>query len=202
MSTKLKKIIHRRNGPPTSAKLRESLLNPCTYDKTYEQDGITFTVFYTDGASRGNPGVSSIGVYVPSEEGRSVGELIPSTTNNVAEYKAFIRAFDIAYEMKLKHVEIRSDSKLVVNQLNGEYKIKSPDMLHLYTKTKEQEDLFENVIYTYVPREQNRKADMLCNAALDDKKLAVYIGDIELGVKKNDDKKGNEKEDEDDDMIL
>ncbi len=127
-------------------------------------------IVYTDGASRGNPGPAAIGVYVTSGDGELLYELaepLGIQTNNVAEYSAVQRALEICLSQKVERLEIRSDSELLVRQINGEYRVKSPGLRPLYEsclKLIRQIPMFK---MTHVRRELNREADRLANEALD-----------------------------------
>jgi len=127
-------------------------------------------VVNTDGASKGNPGPSSYGYIIKNRGGAIVhqeGELIGVTTNNVAEYTAVIKALEYIVKRffrKAPHnIEVVSDSRLIVEQLSGRFKIKSPNLLPLFDKIKTLEIEAGNVFYRAVPREDNFIADRLAN---------------------------------------
>lgn len=127
-------------------------------------------VINTDGASKGNPGPSSYGFIIMNRGGGIVhqeGELIGVTTNNVAEYTAVVKALEYIIKRffrKTPHkVEVVADSKLLVEQLSGRYKIKSPNLLPLFDKIKIMEFEVGHVVYRSVPRAQNFIADRLAN---------------------------------------
>src|SRR5271169_4885084 len=123
-----------------------------------------------DGAARGNPGPAAYGVVVRRPNGKtheSLGKYIGRTTNNVAEYYALIAALDYAAASGIKRLRVYSDSQLIVNQIKGLYKVKHPDLRPLHERAKKQAANLESFTITYVPREQNRDADDLANAALD-----------------------------------
>jgi len=127
-------------------------------------------VVNTDGASKGNPGPSSYGFVVKSKTGMILhqeGEKIGVTTNNVAEYTAVVKALEYIikrYALKAPHkIEIVADSRLVVEQLSGRFKIKSPNLLPLFDKIKALELEAGTVFYRSVPREENFLADRLAN---------------------------------------
>lgn len=130
---------------------------------------------YADGGSRGNPGPAGAGALVTDEEGVqvvTVSEFLGTTTNNVAEYTAVIRALEGLHAL-LKDavsgavVDVRMDSQLVVKQMNGEYKIKHPSMIPLAARVKELARAFKQVTFTHIYRDQNKKADALANEAMD-----------------------------------
>jgi acyl dehydratase/ribonuclease HI len=123
-----------------------------------------------DGAARGNPGPAAYGVVIRRPDGathESLGKYIGRTTNNVAEYYALIAALDYAAASGIKRLRVYSDSQLIVNQIKGLYKVKHPDLRPLHERAKKQGASLESFTITYVPREQNRDADDLANAALD-----------------------------------
>lgn len=132
---------------------------------------------YTDGGSRGNPGQSSLGVYIESEDGKeikSIGKRLGITTNNIAEYSAIKEALSwILDNLKefenLKKINFYMDSNLAVSQLNGIYKIKNANLREIFFEIKTLEsEIGKPIMYTHIPREKNKKADRLVNLALDD----------------------------------
>ena len=122
-------------------------------------------VLYFDGASRGNPGPASFGVFSPS--GIRIGEAIGPATNNVAEWKGFLAALDAALERGAENVEIRADSQLVVRQFLGEYKMKAEHLRPFLDEARKKARRIPRLHVVHVRREQNREADALANAALD-----------------------------------
>lgn len=127
-------------------------------------------VLYTDGASRGNPGRSSIGAVLYDEDGavaETVSEEIGTATNNVAEYSAVIAGLKAAAELGADEVELRSDSLLLVRQISGEYRVKAAGLKPLHAEVQALIAGFAKVEVNHVPREQNEVADALANAALD-----------------------------------
>jgi acyl dehydratase/ribonuclease HI len=123
-----------------------------------------------DGAARGNPGPAAYGVIVRRPDGKtheSLGKYIGRATNNVAEYYALIAALDYAAASGIRRLRVFSDSQLIVNQIKGIYKVKHPDLRPLHERAKKQAAGLETFTIQYVPREQNRDADDLANAALD-----------------------------------
>ncbi len=127
-------------------------------------------VVYTDGASRGNPGPASIGAVVIDPTGqirREISETLGVTTNNVAEYKALIAALEAALELGARRAEVRMDSELIVRQMTGQYRVKNPGMIPLFTRVLALRRQFDNVDFQHVPRAQNKLADALANRALD-----------------------------------
>lgn len=129
-------------------------------------------ILYTDGASRGNPGPASIGVYMETL-GKSYGECIGMTTNNDAEYQALVFALkktkSLLGKAKAKSTKVlcRLDSELVVKQLTHIYKIEHPTTQKHFLVIWNLMLDFGEVSFEHVPRELNKKADALANEALD-----------------------------------
>ncbi len=124
---------------------------------------------YTDGACRGNPGPSSIGVSfetLKNKEIDTLSERIEDTTNNVAEYTALIRGLETAQAENVENVWVRTDSELMVKQLKGEYKVKTPHIKELYDVAYTLLRSFKKVKLEHVRREYNKRADALANEAL------------------------------------
>jgi ribonuclease HI len=124
-----------------------------------------------DGGSRGNPGPASYGVVVRNERGEIVAKLkkyIGRMTNNVAEYYGLIAALDYAQSHGVRALRVESDSELLVRQMRGHYKVKSPDLRPLFERAKKMSQTFESFRIDHVYREQNAEADALANEALDD----------------------------------
>lgn len=127
-------------------------------------------MIHIDGGSRGNPGPAGYGVHAVDDKGRVVAEhygFIGTATNNVAEYQALVHAFRLAGERGARRIEIRSDSELVVKQMNGVYKVKHPDMITLWRQASTARRAFEGAVIKHVRREQNKEADALANKAMD-----------------------------------
>lgn len=133
---------------------------------------MTPAIIHIDGASRGNPGPAAFAVVIQPPDGPpvEVAEVIPNTTNNVAEYTALVAALHTAQEHGLTHLHIHSDSELLVKQMNGEYRVKSADLQDLFLEATHLRKQFASVKITHVRREQNKRADELCNIALDGQK--------------------------------
>ncbi len=125
-----------------------------------------------DGGSRGNPGPAGYGALVRDPETGIVlaerSESIGTATNNVAEYNGLIAGLRAAAEIDPRaDIEVRMDSKLVVEQMSGRWKVKHPDMKPLAQTAAEIARSFPRVSYTWVPREKNKDADRLANEAMD-----------------------------------
>jgi len=124
-----------------------------------------------DGGSRGNPGPASYGVVVRDPKGEVVAKLkkyIGRMTNNVAEYYGLIAALDYAQSHKVRALHIEADSELMVKQMRGTYKVKSPDLRPLYERAHKIAQTFDTFKIDHVYREQNAEADALANEAMDE----------------------------------
>jgi len=127
-------------------------------------------VAHVDGASRGNPGPASYAVVIRSSDGQVVlqlGKYLGRTTNNVAEYYALITALDYAAAHNIRQLRVRSDSELLVRQMQGRYKVKSAVLKPLYERARKLANACSYFHIEHIPREQNAEADALANAALD-----------------------------------
>jgi broad specificity phosphatase PhoE/ribonuclease HI len=126
-----------------------------------------------DGGARGNPGPAGYGAVVrEAATGETLLEraaAIPPTTNNVAEYSGLIAGLQAAAELGAVDVEVRMDSKLVVEQMSGRWRIKHPGLRPLAAEAATLVARFDTVRFTWVPRERNKRADALANAAMDGK---------------------------------
>src|SRR5271170_8296032 len=123
-----------------------------------------------DGASRGNPGPASYAVVIRDPAGKVVLELgkkFGRDTNNVAEYYALLAALDYATSHGIAALRIRSDSELLVRQMQGRYKVKSADLKPLYERAVAMSRSLDYFAVAHIPREKNREADKLANEALD-----------------------------------
>ena len=123
-----------------------------------------------DGGSRGNPGPAGIGVVVSAADGTpliTLGRFIGKATNNVAEYRGLITAMEEALKLGAKHVIIRGDSELVIKQMRGEYRVKSPDMKPLYEEAQYLLAQFDSAKIEHNLRGKNAMADKLANLAMD-----------------------------------
>ncbi len=130
----------------------------------------THVIAYTDGGSRGNPGPSASGFVIIADDETVIcegGAYLGRTTNNVAEYQAVYLALEKAQELGATDVEVRLDSQLVANQMNGLYKIKHPDLIPINARINELARQFNRVSYTHVRREYNTLADGMVNKILD-----------------------------------
>jgi ribonuclease HI len=127
-------------------------------------------VVHVDGGARGNPGPAAAAAVVSSPDGDVLDEaheLLGVVTNNVAEYRGLLLGLDRAAALGADEVEVVNDSELVAKQVNGEYKVKHPDMKPLYQAAKASLGRFSTWEMRSVPRAQNAAADALVNQALD-----------------------------------
>lgn len=125
---------------------------------------------YTDGAARGNPGPAGAGAYICTPDGKAVAEIaeyLGETTNNVAEYKGLLYGLEKLIELGAQDVEIRADSELMVRQLNGQYKVKHPNLIPLYREALDLLRKIPSFKIMHIRREQNAEADRLSNEAID-----------------------------------
>ncbi|MEV1115358.1 bifunctional RNase H/acid phosphatase [Actinosynnema sp. NPDC049800] len=128
-------------------------------------------VVEADGGSRGNPGPAGYGAVVLDESGAVLAERsagLGVVTNNVAEYQGLIAGLRAAAELGASEVAVRMDSKLVVEQMSGRWKVKHPSMQPLVAQAREVARAFDRVSYEWIPRERNQRADRLANRAMDE----------------------------------
>ena len=127
-------------------------------------------VIHCDGAARGNPGPAGSGAYLTTPDGEVVGEIaegLGETTNNVAEYTAAILGLERAKALGAREVLLRSDSQLMINQLTGVYRVKTPHLQPLHRQIRDLVKAFDRVTFEHVPRERNVDADRLANLGVD-----------------------------------
>ena len=129
-------------------------------------------LIYTDGGARGNPGPAATGIVIKNEQGEilsAYGEYLGEQTNNFAEYSAIISALKKAKELGASELDCFLDSKLVVEQLNGKWKVKEPSLQKLFVQAYNASAQFKKVTYNHIYREKNKEADKLVNETLDKK---------------------------------
>jgi ribonuclease HI len=127
---------------------------------------------WTDGASRGNPGKAAAGGIIKDSEGQvieTISEPLGVQTNNYAEYKALFLTLQAALRLGIKNITVRLDSKLVVEQVKGNWKVSTPSILPLYMEVRSLFPSFDSVTVVHVKRNLNTEADALANKALDTK---------------------------------
>lgn len=131
----------------------------------------SMTVVYSDGGSRGNPGPSAAGFVILNSQQDVVeqgGEYLGITTNSLAEYHGVRLALERAIDLNIKKIDFRVDSMLVVNQLNGIYKIKNRELWPIHERIRQLMHQFEVVRFSHVKREFNQLADGMVNKTLDE----------------------------------
>ncbi|MBI4277822.1 MAG: ribonuclease HI family protein [Armatimonadetes bacterium] len=127
-------------------------------------------VAYIDGASRGNPGPAAIGVVIQHGQGRvlrEIAEYLGETTNNVAEYRALLRALAEAEALGAAELVVLTDSELLARQLQGQYRVRSAALTPLFGEAMARLRRFHRAAVRHVPRRRNAAADALANRALD-----------------------------------
>ena len=127
-------------------------------------------VAYIDGGARGNPGPAGYGVRIERPDGTLIEEFSQSigvATNNVAEYRGLLAALEYAVARGGSTVTIRSDSLLLVKQMQGEYRVKHPGLQPLYQAVRALVSRFKSVRFEHVGRDLNAHADRLANDAMD-----------------------------------
>ena len=139
-------------------------------------------VIEADGGSRGNPGPAGFGCVVFSADHTTVlaehKQFIGETTNNVAEYRGLIAGLEQARRLGANEVAVSMDSKLVVEQMSGRWKVKNPGMAELNQQARALASTFDAVTFSWIPRERNAHADRLANEAMD----AAASGEAESAV--------------------
>lgn len=140
--------------------------------------GVTVKVLVeADGGSRGNPGPAGYGCVVWSDDHQTVlaehGQGIGTSTNNVAEYRGLIAGLEEARRLGANEVAVALDSKLVVEQMAGRWKVKHAAMAELHQQARALASTFDSVTYQWIPREQNSYADRLANEAMDREEQAT-----------------------------
>jgi ribonuclease H / adenosylcobalamin/alpha-ribazole phosphatase len=126
---------------------------------------------YCDGAARGNPGPAGIGAAVYGPDGALLAEVaegIGVATNNVAEYRAAIAGLARCQDLGAADVLVRADSKLLVEQLSGRWRVKNPTLIRLHEEARALTKGFERVRFEHVPRALNKVADRLANRGVDE----------------------------------
>lgn len=126
---------------------------------------------FCDGGARGNPGPSGYGVYIEDEKGGKLAELsefLGIRTNNYAEYSGLLAALEFALRYDHPRLRVISDSELMVKQIKGQYKVKSPDLRPLYEEAKRRIAGLESFHIQHVLRNKNKEADRLANQAMDE----------------------------------
>ncbi|KKQ22174.1 hypothetical protein A2999_00860 [Candidatus Wolfebacteria bacterium RIFCSPLOWO2_01_FULL_38_11] len=133
-------------------------------------------IAYCDGGSRGNPGPAAIGAVIEiGGQIKEYGKFLGKTTNNEAEYQAVIFALKKIKQLvggekaEKSEINIKIDSELIANQLNGKYKIKEKGLVPFFIEVWNLKQDFKSVKFIHIPREENKRADWLVNRELDSK---------------------------------
>ncbi len=136
----------------------------------FKKPGKSSIEIFIDGAARGNPGESGIGVLIREGGGkaREIKKYLGTRTNNQAEYAALITALESAQEHKNQEIRILTDSLLLANQMNGLWKVRHPEIKELYARAKRLTEGFSHITIRHIPREENSAADRLANLAIDE----------------------------------
>jgi ribonuclease HI len=127
-------------------------------------------VAHVDGGARGNPGPAGYGVVIEDRQGKPIAEFgryLGHHTNNFAEYSGLIAALTYMLEHKHSALRVLSDSELMVRQMNGVYKVRSPELRPLYEEAKRLTRQLQWFSIEHVRREKNAEADRLANEAMD-----------------------------------
>lgn len=154
--------------------ISQQSVTPGANEKTVDSDvekatDVNHVIIYSDGGSRGNPGPSASGFVIMNADEHVIhegGMYLGITTNNQAEYHGVRLGLEKALEMGAKTVDFRMDSLLVVNQMNGVYKIKNRELWPINERIKELVTKFDKVTFTHVKREFNQLADGMVNKIL------------------------------------
>lgn len=123
-----------------------------------------------DGCSKGNPGLAGAGAVIYSNDNELWGKSLfvgKKNTNNEAEYTGLIIGLKEALSMDIKTLHVEGDSLLVIKQMNGEYKVRSENLIHLYKEAKQLSGKFEDITFTHIYRKDNKRADELSNIAIE-----------------------------------
>ena len=153
-----------------STSVLEIVEGKVTPERVSSRNTASAIAIYVDGASRGNPGPAGIGYRIVDTDGHVIeqgGSFIGFATSRVAEYFAMKEGVEKAIEKGYKSVHFFSDSLMVVNQLNGIFSVKNPDILPIYTGIQKLLEQFDSVSFTHIPRSENSVADSEANRAID-----------------------------------
>ncbi len=133
-------------------------------------DDDRYSILWTDGAARGNPGPAGAGARLEDGQGQVLGErsaYLGETTNNVAEYRALLVGLEMALEEKVSRIEVRADSELMIRQLKGVYKVRNANLKPLFLEARKLLGQFAMTRLVHVRRENNQEADRLANEGID-----------------------------------
>jgi ribonuclease HI len=128
-------------------------------------------LIHIDGGARGNPGPAAAGVCITTPDGtealHEAGYWLGRLTNNEAEYQGLLHALEAAKELGFETIHVRSDSELMVKQIQGEYRVKAANLKPLFATARARLDHFREWSIEHVRREKNKRADQLANLAMD-----------------------------------
>lgn len=127
-------------------------------------------ILETDGAARGNPGLAGAGIIIKDDNGHvleTIGKFLGVSTNNQAEYQALIAGLEAVERYQPDEVTVKMDSELVVKQMNGQYRVRHPEIIPLFSQAVELAAKLPHVTFQHIPREQNPGADRVANVAID-----------------------------------
>lgn len=152
-----------------------SEVSPMDQENTLVQDSVSI---YIDGAARGNPGPAGAGIVLKEGDKtiKALYKYLGDTTNNIAEYSALIAGLQEAVALGYKNAKLYLDSKLVVQQLKGDYRVKSNNIKLLFDKAIDLINKFENIKIIKIERHENKEADKLANKAINLSGLNKQIG--------------------------
>ena len=160
----------RRVSLDTPVKIVRFDFKPTNGDTPSEAMLLDEAKIYTDGGSRGNPGQSACAFVICKLDDTVVeksGYYMGVATNNQAEYYGMIKGLERARDLGIDKIRLHSDSQLVVNQMNGFYKVKNQELMPLHQQLKDLANSFENISFQYIPRALNAEADKEVNRILD-----------------------------------
>ncbi|BER92594.1 ribonuclease HI family protein [Atrimonas thermophila] len=134
---------------------------------------------FTDGASKGNPGESSYAFCICNPQGKIIFEeagYLGRSTNNAAEYWGLIKLLERAKGLKFSRITVFSDSLLLVQQIQGKYRVSSPNLKPLYQKAQRLIAYFDSFRILHIPREQNKYTDSLASGIIENKIELPQLG--------------------------
>jgi ribonuclease HI len=159
----------------TPVKIINFKFQPGSLDSISEAANLQEARLYTDGGSRGNPGPSAAAYVICNMDDNVVektGKYLGTITNNQAEYLGLVGGLERATELLIPKLKVFMDSELVINQMNGFYKVKNVDLKPYYLQATELAKDFESIIFAHIPRELNKQADAEVNRILDEYKTS------------------------------
>ena len=164
--------IHNTVSGQSVKSINSSVISSSDKSKNIEKTDIFDYLLQFDGGSRGNPGIAGCGsvIYYKGNEiwNRSF-YLGDNYTNNHAEYYGLIYGLMGAKELQIKNLIVQGDSKIIINQVTGKFKVKSDNLKPLYQKVINDLEYFENIRFEHIYRNINKRADKLANVAMDNK---------------------------------